>query len=62
MAFCTDICVISLFHVYAVPRQGIEPGASRLQSEALPTELCGLLGITLFKDEYELNDVSNDVI
>ena len=32
------------------------------KSEALLTELCGPLSITLFKDVYELNDVSNDVI
>ena len=31
LAYCTDIRVISLFHVYTVPRRGIEPGASWLQ-------------------------------
>ena len=28
LAYCMDIRVISLFHVYNVPRRGIEPGAS----------------------------------
>ena len=27
-AFCTDIRVISLFHVYIMPLPGIEPGAA----------------------------------
>ena len=56
LAYCMDIRVISLIHVYAVPRRGIEPG------EALPTELCGPLCTTLFKDVYELKIVSNDII
>ena len=28
LAYCTDIRVISLIHVYGAPRVGIEPGAS----------------------------------
>ena len=31
MAYCTDIRVISLFHVYTMPRPGNEPGAPWLQ-------------------------------
>ena len=31
LAYSTDIGVISLLHVYTVPRRGIEPGASWLQ-------------------------------
>ena len=31
LAYCMDIRVISLFHVYTVPRRGIEPAASWLQ-------------------------------
>ena len=31
LAYCTNIRVISLIHVYAAPRVGIEPGASWLQ-------------------------------
>ena len=28
LTYCTDIRVISLFHVYTMTRRGIEPGAS----------------------------------
>ena len=62
LAYCTDIRVISLFHVYTVPRRRIEPGPLDCKSEALPTELCGLMSINLFKDVYKFNDVSNAVI
>ena len=57
LAYCTDIRVISVF-LYAVHRRGIEPGPPECTSEGLPTELCGLLSITLFKDveDVELPD------
>ena len=44
------------------PDPGSNPGPLDCKSEALPTELCGPLSIFLFKDVYEPNDVSNDVI
>ena len=60
MAYCTESRVISLIYVYTMPRPAIEPGTCK--SEALPTELCGLLIISLFRDVYKLNDVSNNII
>ena len=51
LAYCTDLRVMSLFHVYTVRGRGIEPGAQ------LVTELCRLLSIKLFKDVYKVNDV-----
>ena len=62
LAYCTDIRVISLIHVYAVPRRGSNPGPLDCKSEALPTELCGPLSIIMFKNIYELNNVFNDII
>ena len=62
LAYCTDICVISLIHVYAAPQGGIEPRASRLQIWSATDWAMQALEHFLFKDEYELNDVSNDVI
>ena len=44
------------------PDGGSNPGPLDCKSVALPTDLCGPLSMTLFKDVYELNDVSNDVI
>ena len=44
------------------PDGGLNPGPLDCKSEALPTELCGPSSNNLFKDEYKLNDVSNDVI
>ena len=60
MAYCTDICVISLFHIYTMPRPVSNPGALECKSETLPSELCG--SITLFKDVNKIIDVSNNVI
>ena len=62
LAYCMDIHVISLFHVYTLSRWGTYPGPLGCKSEVLPTELCGPFSITLFKDVYELNDVTNDII
>ena len=44
------------------PDGGASPAPLDSKSEALPTQLCGPFSITLFKDVYELNDVSNYVI
>ena len=52
---------ITISCLHDAPTGQIEPGAS-CKSKAIPTELCGPLSITLFKDVYELNDVSNHVI
>ena len=41
---------------------GSNAGPFNCKSGEIPTELCGPLSITLFKDAVELNDVSNDVI
>ena len=43
------------------PDAGSNPGPLESKSEALPIELCGSLSIALFKDVYELNNVSNDI-
>ena len=43
------------------PDGGLNPLPLDCKSVALPTELCRPLSITLFKDVYELNDVSNDI-
>ena len=40
----------------------LNPGPLDCTSDRLPTELCGPLGITLIKNIYKPNDVSNDVI
>ena len=44
------------------PDGGSNPGPLDYKSEEIPTELCGPLSITLFKDVYEHNDVSKDII
>ena len=62
LAYCTDIHVISLFRVYTVPRRGIKQWASWLQVRSATDWAMRPLSITLFKDVYELNDVSNYVI
>ena len=43
------------------PDVGSNPGPLDCKSYMLPTELCGPLSNTLFKDVYNLNDVSNDL-
>ena len=42
--------------------EGSNPAPLDCKSEALPTELCGPLWITAFKDVYEHKIVSNDII
>ena len=42
------------------PDPGSNPGPLDCKSEVLPSELCGPMSVTLFKDVYKLNDVSKD--
>ena len=54
-AFCTDIRVISLFHVYIMPLPGIEPwGCLTIKSEVLPTELFGPYTLNCLKTYINL--------